>query len=194
MNDEIIELNVGGSMFTTSLNTLLSVENSFFYENFDSKSRLFNFPRDLTNRYFLDRDGKLFYFILEYLRNKILFLPENFSEKQRFKFEAEFYKLASLIKLLDDFNLTNGSTFNDTLTLEDFQITTTATNVPATYKSSEYSKEKEQFFNLSSSLLPHKKIVNGCIIVGYRGKIKTKFSRFFYSIFFSFSLTLHLQI
>ena len=44
-------------------------------------------------KYFIDRDGVLFRYILDYLRNKKLVLPENFQETKRLAMEAEFYEL-----------------------------------------------------------------------------------------------------
>ena len=47
----------------------------------------------LQGKYFIDRDGVLFRYILDYLRNKKLVLPENFQETKRLATEAEFYEL-----------------------------------------------------------------------------------------------------
>lgn len=44
-------------------------------------------------KYFIDRDGVLFRYILDYLRNKKLVLPENFQETKRLAIEADFYEL-----------------------------------------------------------------------------------------------------
>ena len=47
----------------------------------------------LQGKYFIDRDGVLFRYILDYLRNKKLVLPENFQETKRLAIEADFYEL-----------------------------------------------------------------------------------------------------
>ena len=47
----------------------------------------------LQGKYFIDRDGVLFRYILDYLRNKKLVLPENFQETKRLVIEADFYEL-----------------------------------------------------------------------------------------------------
>ncbi|RWS27392.1 BTB/POZ domain-containing protein KCTD12-like protein, partial [Leptotrombidium deliense] len=53
-------------------------------------------------RYFIDRDGNLFRFILDYLRNgKQLILPENFTERERLKSEADFYRLSGLLTAIN---------------------------------------------------------------------------------------------
>ncbi|CAG2109456.1 unnamed protein product, partial [Medioppia subpectinata] len=51
-------------------------------------------------RYFIDRDGQLFRFIIDYLRTRKIVLPEVFAEKERLRTEAEYYKLADLVSQL----------------------------------------------------------------------------------------------
>jgi len=47
-------------------------------------------------RYFIDRDGALFRYVLDYLRNGRLVLPESFRELRRLEREAEFFQLSGL--------------------------------------------------------------------------------------------------
>jgi len=47
-------------------------------------------------RYFIDRDGALFRFVLDYLRSGSLVLPESFRELRRLEREADFFRLAGL--------------------------------------------------------------------------------------------------
>ncbi|KAJ8407347.1 hypothetical protein AAFF_G00279210 [Aldrovandia affinis] len=56
--------------------------------------------RDSKGRYFLDRDGFLFRYILDYLRDLNLVLPDYFPEKSRLQREAEFFQLSDLSKRL----------------------------------------------------------------------------------------------
>ncbi|KAJ8351702.1 hypothetical protein SKAU_G00231780 [Synaphobranchus kaupii] len=56
--------------------------------------------RDSKGRYFLDRDGFLFRYILDYLRDLNLVLPDYFPEKCRLQREAEFFQLHDLSKHL----------------------------------------------------------------------------------------------
>ena len=58
------------------------------------------FGRDSKNRVFIDRDGVLFRYILDYLRNKKLSLPENFSERDRLQNEADYYRLTGMSQAL----------------------------------------------------------------------------------------------
>ena len=57
-------------------------------------------PRDSRGRFFIDRDGMLFRYILDYLRNSKLALPESFNERERLLVEAEFFRLKGIIKAL----------------------------------------------------------------------------------------------
>ena len=47
-------------------------------------------------RYFVDRDGVLFRFVLDYLRSGQLALPESFRELRRLEREAEYFRLSGL--------------------------------------------------------------------------------------------------
>ena len=91
-----VELNVGGVMYTTSVDTLVKQPDSLLASLFkdSSKSRL---VRDSKGKVFIDRDGVLFRYILDYLRNLKLVLPENFHERERLKQEAEYFKLPDMI-------------------------------------------------------------------------------------------------
>uniref|UniRef100_A0A915K7R3 Potassium channel tetramerisation-type BTB domain-containing protein n=1 Tax=Romanomermis culicivorax TaxID=13658 RepID=A0A915K7R3_ROMCU len=51
---------------------------------------------DENGHIFVDRDGELFYYILDFLRNGNLCLPPNYSDRQRLNFEAKFLKLDQL--------------------------------------------------------------------------------------------------
>ncbi|XP_008989970.2 potassium channel regulatory protein [Callithrix jacchus] len=54
---------------------------------------------------FVDRDGVLFRFILDFLRTHQLLLPTNFSDYVRLLREALFYELHSLVDLLNPYLL-----------------------------------------------------------------------------------------
>ncbi|XP_043547825.1 BTB/POZ domain-containing protein KCTD8-like isoform X2 [Chiloscyllium plagiosum] len=96
---EVLELNVGGQVYVTKHDTLLSVSDSLLAELFSRKQTRV-LPRDNRGRYFLDRDGFLFRYILDYLRDRRLVLPEHFPEKERLLREAEHFQLAELVSLL----------------------------------------------------------------------------------------------
>ncbi|XP_041052030.1 BTB/POZ domain-containing protein KCTD8-like isoform X4 [Carcharodon carcharias] len=96
---EVVELNVGGQVYVTKHDTLLSVSDSLL-ANLFSKNNDKVLPRDNRGRYFLDRDGFLFRYILDYLRDKQLVLPDHFPEKERLLREAEHFQLSELVRFL----------------------------------------------------------------------------------------------
>lgn len=96
---EIIELNVGGQIYVTRHSTLLSVPNSLLWSMFKEHNSS-QLTRDSKGRYFIDRDGFLFRYILDYLRDKDLALPEYFKERASLQKEAEFFHLPDLARRL----------------------------------------------------------------------------------------------
>lgn len=91
----IIELNVGGVLYTTTLKTLTSQPDSQLHAIFTGREPV---TRDAKNRYFLDRDGVLFRYVLDFLRDGNVVLPECFRERERLKREAEKYLLHGLVE------------------------------------------------------------------------------------------------
>lgn len=115
---DVIELNVGGQVYYTRHSTLTSFPNSFLGKLFSNKKGSSNdLSRDFRGRYFIDRDGFLFRYILDYLRDQQVVLPDHFPERGRLKREAEYFQLPELVKLLssDDSKL-----FPDDLYYSDF--------------------------------------------------------------------------
>lgn len=105
-SSDVIELNVGGQVYYTRHATLTSVPNSLLGKLFSTKKDISNdLVQDIKGRYFIDRDGFLFRYVLDYLRDKNVVLPDYFPEKGRLKREAEFFQLPELVKILtpDDY-------------------------------------------------------------------------------------------
>jgi len=96
----VIELNVGGVFYATTLSTITSEPNSLLARTFSTPGK--SMTKDTKGRFFIDRDGVLFRYVLDYLRNKVLTLPDSFHEYRRLKQEAVFYELPGLIKYLGD--------------------------------------------------------------------------------------------
>ncbi|XP_055735043.1 BTB/POZ domain-containing protein KCTD12-like [Salvelinus fontinalis] len=92
---EVIELNVGGQVYVTRHITLVAVPDSLLWTMFSKKTPK-DLVRDNKGRYFLDRDGFLFRYILDYLRDLNLVLPDYFPEQSRLQREAEFFQLRDL--------------------------------------------------------------------------------------------------
>jgi hypothetical protein len=99
-NSEIINLNVGGIIYTTKINTLTSEKLSFFHKIFKNKD---NWQKDKNGNYFIDRDGECFRYILNWLRDKkSVHFPRKRSELYTLlKNDVKFYKLKKLERILN---------------------------------------------------------------------------------------------
>lgn len=91
----VVNLNVGGYLFTTSLSTLTKYEDSMLAVMFSGRHEI---VRDENGRYFIDRDGKFFRYILNFIRSNDL-PPENVA-LDVLK-EAEFFCMTTLIERLE---------------------------------------------------------------------------------------------
>ncbi|XP_069553146.1 BTB/POZ domain-containing protein KCTD16a [Brachyistius frenatus] len=115
---DVIELNVGGQVYYTRHGTLTSFPNSLLGKLFSNKKGSSNdLSRDFRGRYFIDRDGFLFRYVLDYLRDKQVVLPDHFPERGRLKREAEYFQLPDLAKLLSS---EESKLFSDELYYSDF--------------------------------------------------------------------------
>ncbi|KAK2712984.1 BTB/POZ domain-containing protein KCTD16-like [Artemia franciscana] len=110
---QIVELNVGGVGYTTTIQTLTKEPESYLGQVFRGKIAQI---KDSKGRYFIDRDGVLFRYILDYLRNQKIILPESFAERDRLRAEAEFYKLETLAKALIPLKATSADELTSSLT------------------------------------------------------------------------------
>ena len=127
--NSIINLNVGGKVFTTSLSTLLSEPGtSLLAKMFDPDGTVGESglvapaAKDREGNYFVDRNPAVFEVILEYLRTRELFdwpqidrkrirlegkgwfkfhLNDNFARFMSRK-EADYFGLMSLVNLIDE--------------------------------------------------------------------------------------------
>lgn len=94
MSSAVVEFNVGGVNYATSQETLTG---SVVLSDLASWGAA---PRDSQGRLFVDRDGALFRYILDFLRSHKLLLPEEFRELQRLKAEAVYYQIPELVACL----------------------------------------------------------------------------------------------
>nr|XP_044996837.1 potassium channel regulatory protein-like [Jaculus jaculus] len=101
-SQELVTLNVGGKIFTTRLSTIKQFPASRLARMLDGRDQEFKMVSD---QIFVDRDGVLFSFIMDFLRNRQLLLPSDFSDYVRLQREALFYELDSLIDLLNQHQL-----------------------------------------------------------------------------------------
>ena len=156
---EVVELNVGGVTYATTFTTLQQAEPesplATITSGTGSDARTNVFGRDNKNRIFIDRDGVLFRYVLDYLRNKKLSLPENFSERHRLRVEADFYRLTAMSQALASSQMSpssNGKSPNDSIS-----HVTAATNALDLHSS------------MTSGRPPPPRSSSGYIVIGYRG-------------------------
>jgi len=93
----IIRLNVGGTVFTTSLSTLTTQE-TFFSGLLSGR---FEMMTDETGAYFIDRDPRNFNLILNYLRGQEVFFDDlSIGQLRELASDCEFYQVQGFLKLL----------------------------------------------------------------------------------------------
>uniref|UniRef100_H2ZIK0 BTB/POZ domain-containing protein KCTD7 n=1 Tax=Ciona savignyi TaxID=51511 RepID=H2ZIK0_CIOSA len=92
---EIVELNVGGYSFTTTLSTLQKCPVSMLSAMFSGRHSV---AMDKNGRYFIDRDGTMFHYVLNFLRQSEL-PPLN--DCAKVYHEAQFYNIQPLIEALE---------------------------------------------------------------------------------------------
>uniref|UniRef100_A0A8C6SLD0 Potassium channel tetramerization domain containing 6 n=1 Tax=Neogobius melanostomus TaxID=47308 RepID=A0A8C6SLD0_9GOBI len=99
MRGEFVSLNVGGCVYRTSMSTLRRYPDSMLGAMFQG-----DLPtvRDAQGNYFIDRDGTLFRYILNFLRTSELTLPCDFKETELLRKEADFYQIEPLLHCLGD--------------------------------------------------------------------------------------------
>ena len=100
MSGDIITLNVGGRLFTTSRMTLQSEPSSVLAKMFDN-SHTFPPARIVDGAYFIDANPEVFEVILDYLRYKTLILPQKIPQ-QCVVVQARYFGLESLLCQLGD--------------------------------------------------------------------------------------------
>ncbi|XP_059931401.1 BTB/POZ domain-containing protein KCTD14 isoform X1 [Gadus macrocephalus] len=96
MTSPVVQLNVGGHLFSTFLSTLMRHPDSRMAELFSGKPP--KLRTDAGGRYFIDRDGTHFGAVLDYLRMDRV-PTENIKEVLR---EALHYDIKPLVKLLSE--------------------------------------------------------------------------------------------
>eukprot|EP01122_Echinamoeba_exundans_P013776 TRINITY_DN6066_c0_g1_i2.p1 TRINITY_DN6066_c0_g1~~TRINITY_DN6066_c0_g1_i2.p1 ORF type:complete len:251 (+),score=25.33 TRINITY_DN6066_c0_g1_i2:33-785(+) len=96
-SSDVIELNVGGTIFASCRSTLTRISDSMLARLIDG-----NIPtaKDSQGRYFIDRDPTHFGTLLNYLRTGELYVPEDVPIKRVVQ-EADFYGI-SLKKVISE--------------------------------------------------------------------------------------------
>ena len=109
MAEDIIQLNVGGTAYTTTLATLRRYPDSMLGAMFNGSMPT---RKDPNGQYFIDRDGTLFIHVLNFLRSSQLALPDEFALLDSLAVEADFYQIVPLIEAIQQ--LRNKRTTSDT--------------------------------------------------------------------------------
>ncbi|CAF1402277.1 unnamed protein product [Adineta steineri] len=98
----VVILNVGGEKYTTSIETLTQEKNTFFTLLFSRRWELEQDPEDKS--IFIDRNGKMFSYILDYLRSNVI--PTNMIKDETFLqsllIEAHYFRLHKLIHAITE--------------------------------------------------------------------------------------------
>lgn len=94
--DSIININVRGHRFTTSLATLTRFPETMLGSMFSGRHRLVT---DVSDNFFIDRDGGHFLYVLNFLRNPSVFNPSELDapSMEKLKTETDFYGIADLM-------------------------------------------------------------------------------------------------
>ena len=172
-SNDIIEFNVGGFSYTTSRTTITSFQDSMLAR---MCSGLIPTATDSQSRIFIDRDGPLFRHILNYLRDKRLNLPENFSEFAQLRQEADFYRIEPLIKDLD-------SLFSEKLSLSKTSLTSSSSSLLQLPSNENYQAKGTYFTIISKLYQGNLESMIGCIrVLNALSTLDTNSKRFLKSL------------
>ena len=100
IQENMITLNVGGHIYSTSKSTLCSQKESMLTVMFSGHHKL---KKMENGSYFIDADGKHFGIILNYLRGRIIYSTDLLEDRKtllELKKEADFYNLVHLKDLV----------------------------------------------------------------------------------------------
>ena len=100
MSGEVISLNVGGTIFATSVATLTQYPNSMLAAMFDPESERPPARKDGQGNFFIDRDPVPFGVILNFLRSARLSKDLGGCTLERLEWEADYFGLEELLKII----------------------------------------------------------------------------------------------
>jgi len=94
--EEVVDLNVGGTKFTTLRSTLMKYPGSMLEAMFSGRHRI---TKDKKDRYFIDRSPEVFKLVMEFLRtDKFPFIQSSFEQLSFFR-ELDYFGLPKHIQL-----------------------------------------------------------------------------------------------
>ncbi|KAK8775741.1 hypothetical protein V5799_030915 [Amblyomma americanum] len=94
-----VHIDVGGTIYTSSLETLTKHPESRLARMFNGSIPIV--LDSLKQHYFIDRDGKMFRHVLNFLRTNTLAVPDNFAELELLYEEARYYDIPALTRQLE---------------------------------------------------------------------------------------------
>ncbi|XP_062412848.1 BTB/POZ domain-containing protein KCTD1 isoform X1 [Sardina pilchardus] len=94
-----VHIDVGGHMYTSSLATLTKFPESRIGRLFDGTEPIV--LDSLKQHYFIDRDGHMFRYILNFLRTSKLLIPDDFKDYSLLYEEARYFQLQPLLAELE---------------------------------------------------------------------------------------------
>ena len=121
MADEVITLNVGGVMYTTSRSTLAKYPDSMLGAMFGGQFVPTCF--DTQGNYFIDRDGEMFRVVLNFLRSGRLSLSQGFKDFDLLEAEADFFQIPAMISAVHEAKIAQTKTQGYYLEVMDFEET-----------------------------------------------------------------------
>ncbi|XP_078397270.1 uncharacterized protein LOC144680041 isoform X1 [Cetorhinus maximus] len=90
-----VHIDVGGHMYTSSLATLTKFSDSRIGRLFDGTEPIV--LDSLKQHYFIDRDGQMFRYILNFLRTSKLLIPDDFKDYSLLYEEAKYFHLQPML-------------------------------------------------------------------------------------------------
>ena len=102
-SDEVVTINVGGAMYTTTRHTLAKYPDSMLGAMFNGKYT----PTacDQQGNHFIDRDGHMFRHVLNFLRSGRLCLPQGFKDFELLEAEADFFQIDPMISAIKELQI-----------------------------------------------------------------------------------------
>ena len=101
MSGEVISLNVGGTIFVTSVATLTKYPNSMLAAMFDPKSERPPARKDNQGNFFIDSDPEPFKVILRFLRRGNLGKDLGSCTLEQLEWEADYFGLEEVLKIIE---------------------------------------------------------------------------------------------
>ncbi|GIY54281.1 hypothetical protein CEXT_685981 [Caerostris extrusa] len=101
-----VHIDVGGSIYTSSLETLTKHPDSRLARMFNGSIPIV--LDSLKQHYFIDRDGKMFRHILNFMRTNNLSLPDDFTELELLYEEAKFYDIPAMVRQIEQLKRERG--------------------------------------------------------------------------------------